>query len=49
MVDSYWPVVGSRQPPGYEGSGFVIYRHPETAVVEQALRRTVETVRVELG
>ena len=49
MVDSYWPVVGSSQPVGYEGSGFVIYRHPETAVVEQALRRTVETVRVELG
>ncbi len=49
MVDSYWPVVGSSQPAGYEGSGFVIYRHPETAVVEQALRRTVETVRVELG
>lgn len=49
MVDSYWPVVGASQPSGYEGSGFVIYRHPETAVVEQALQRTVETVRVELG
>ena len=49
IVDSYWPVVGGSQPQGYEGSGFVIYRHPETAVVEQALRRTVETVRVELG
>ncbi len=49
MMDSYWPVAGTNQAPGYEGSGFVIYRHPETAVVEQALQRTLETVRVELG
>jgi hypothetical protein len=49
MVDSYWPVVGSQQPAGYEGSGYVIYCHPDTAVVESALRRTVELARVELA
>jgi hypothetical protein len=49
LVESWWPVVGSEQPAGYEGSGFVIYRHPETDRVEQALRRTVEIVRIELG
>jgi hypothetical protein len=36
------------QPPGYEGAGYVIFRHPETAVVERALRRTVELIRVKL-
>lgn len=39
------------QPPGsgYEGEGYVIIRHPETAVVEHALRRLVTLIRVELG
>jgi hypothetical protein len=49
MVDAWWPVPGAIQPAGYEGSGYVIYRHPETEAVEHALRRTVEIVRVELG
>lgn len=49
IVDSWWPVPGAVQPAGYEGSGYVIFRHPDTAVVEHALRRTVEIVRVELG
>jgi hypothetical protein len=33
----------------YEGDGYVIVRHPGTAVVIDALRRLVTTVRVELG
>ena len=37
------------QPAGYEGAGYVIFRHPDTAIVERALRRTAEVVRVELG
>ena len=38
------------QPPAgsYEGEGYVILRHPETAVVGDALQRVVELVRVEL-
>ena len=33
----------------YEGDGYVIVRHRDTAVVTDALRRLVTTVRVELG
>jgi hypothetical protein len=39
------------QPPSgdYEGDGFVVLRHPETAVVDEGLKRLVQLVRVELG
>jgi len=39
------------QPPSdsYEGDGFVIVRHPDTAVVENALIEIVSTIRVELA
>ncbi len=39
------------QPPSgsYEGEGYVIVRHPDTAVVEQALRQVIERARVVLG
>lgn len=39
------------QPPSdsYEGDGYVIVRHPDTAAVEQALKEIVSTVRVELA
>ena len=39
------------QPPSdsYEGDGYVIVRHPETAVVENALTEIVRTIRVELA
>jgi len=37
-------------PPGtYEGEGYVVLRHAETAVVARALARVVSLVRVELG
>ncbi len=37
-----------QQPAGsYEGEGYVVLRHPETAVVAQALQRLVQLVRVE--
>ncbi len=49
IAESYWPTVGSLQPAGYEGAGHVIFRHADTAVVENALRRTVEVIRVELS
>jgi hypothetical protein len=49
IVEAQWPAPGTPQPAGYEGAGYVIFRHPETAVVERALRRTVEVIRVELG
>ena len=39
------------QPPSesYEGDGYVIVRHPDTAVVQEALQGIVKTLRVELG
>lgn len=49
VVESQMPKLGSTQPSGYEGAGYVILRHPETAVVERGLQRIVETLRVELG
>ncbi len=49
VCDMKLPTIG--QPPAatYEGDGFIILRHPETAVVERAVRRVVELVHVELG
>jgi phosphoribosylaminoimidazole carboxylase (NCAIR synthetase) len=38
------------QPPSdsYEGDGYIIVRHPDTSVVEDALQQIVSTIRVEL-
>jgi D-alanine-D-alanine ligase-like ATP-grasp enzyme len=49
VVEARLPQAGHAQPTGYEGAGYIIVRHPETRVVEQALRRAVELIRVELG
>jgi hypothetical protein len=49
VVASQLPKAGQIQPSGYEGAGYVILRHPDTAVVEQGLRRVVEILRIELG
>lgn len=49
VCDARLPHIGQPASISYEGEGYVIFRHPETAVVEQALRRVVELIRVELG
>jgi biotin carboxylase len=49
VVDRKEPTIGAAPSSSYEGDGFVIVRHPETAVVERALRTIVTNVRVELG
>lgn len=49
VVEAKLPEIGQPQGEGYEGEGYIIVRHPETAVVEQALSRLVSIVRVELG
>lgn len=49
VVDLKVPHLGARPSSSYEGDGYAILRHPETKVVEQALRRIVELVYVELG
>lgn len=49
IVQSKLPAPGQSPTGTYEGEGYVIVRHPETSVVEEALRRIVSVVRVELN
>ena len=49
VVEAQLPRPGQLPASSYEGDGYVILRHPETRVVEEALRRLISTVRVELG
>jgi len=49
VCDHRIPRPGMVPTGSYEGEGFLMVRHPETAVVEQALRHIVSTVRVRLG
>jgi biotin carboxylase len=49
VIESRLPQAGQVSSASYEGDGYVIVRHPATAVVVDALRRLVTTVRVELG
>ena len=49
VTDAKIPAVGDGPSTSYEGEGFIIIRHPETAVVADALSRIVQTVRVEFG
>lgn len=43
------PREGQAPSDSYEGDGFVIIRHTDTAVVQEALSEIVKIVRVELG
>ena len=49
VVDVKLPTAGQVPTGSYEGEGFVILRHPDTAVVQDALHRLISLVRVELG
>ena len=49
VVEARLPQVGQAPTGTYEGEGYVIVRHPESAVVEEALRRVVSVAHVELG
>jgi hypothetical protein len=49
VVEARLPRPGQPRADGYEGEGHVIVRHPETAVVTEALARLVGTLRVELA
>jgi biotin carboxylase len=46
VVETNLPRVGMPKAAGYEGEGFAIVRHPDTAVVTAALRTLIETVKV---
>jgi hypothetical protein len=49
ITDVRLPELGSAASSTYEGEGFIIVRHPETAVVEQAVARIVALMRIELA
>lgn len=49
VTDVKLPEVGQYPTGSYEGEGYVLLRHPETAVVREALLRLISIVRVELG
>ena len=49
VVEAKLPAIGAAPASSYEGDGYVIVRHAETEVVEAALKRIVNTVRVRLG
>ncbi len=46
VVEVKLPQVGASKSTSYEGDGYVIVRHPDTAVVERALKAVVETLQV---
>lgn len=49
VTDYKTPKIGDPKAISYEGEGYVIVRHPETAVASQALEHIVSHVRVELS
>ena len=49
VVETNLPRLGQMKSSSYEGEGFVVVRHPETAVVEKALHRLISLIRVEMG
>ncbi|MDX1500520.1 MAG: ATP-grasp domain-containing protein [Woeseiaceae bacterium] len=49
VVEAKLPKAGQAPSGSYEGDGFVIVRHPDTAVVEEALVEIVRLIRVELA
>jgi biotin carboxylase len=49
ITDVKLPETGSAQSSSYEGEGFVLVRHPETRVVEDAVKKIVSLMRIELA
>lgn len=49
VVEARLPRAGQAPSDSYEGDGFVILRHPDSDVVEDALQNIVRLVRVELA
>ncbi|MBL8724295.1 MAG: ATP-grasp domain-containing protein [Planctomycetes bacterium] len=49
IVEARLPQVGQPASTSYEGEGYMIVRHPDTAVVEAAVLQIVKTLRVELA
>jgi len=48
ITDIRIPKIGQEASPSYEGEGFIILRHPDSKIVDEALKDIVENVRVDL-
>lgn len=49
VVEAKLPQEGQPPSDSYEGDGYIILRHPDTATVEHALQQIVQIIRVELA
>ncbi|MEW5851571.1 MAG: ATP-grasp domain-containing protein [Myxococcota bacterium] len=49
ITDTRLPSPGQEKGRSYEGEGVICLRHPDTNVVQDALKHIITTVRVELG
>ncbi len=49
VVEAKLPQEGQPPSDSYEGDGYIIVRHPDTDVVQDALQQIVGTIRVELA
>ncbi|MBT9583463.1 hypothetical protein IV102_08935, partial [bacterium] len=49
LVEWKTPEPGQAAGITYEGEGYIMVRHPETSVVEEALELIINNVRVELN
>ena len=49
VVEARMPEMGQAPTGTYEGEGWIILRHQETAVVARALEKLITLIRVELG
>lgn len=49
VVEARFPRSGQAASGTYEGDGYIIVKHPETAVVEKALKDILSVVKVELA
>jgi D-alanine-D-alanine ligase-like ATP-grasp enzyme len=49
IVEAKLPHEGQPPSDSYEGDGYIIVRHPETGVVQNALQEIVKTIQVELA
>jgi formate-dependent phosphoribosylglycinamide formyltransferase (GAR transformylase) len=47
IVEAKLPTIGAMKSDGYEGDGYIIVRDPSTEVVKAALKKIIETIKVE--
>lgn len=49
MVEAELPYIGQVKGSAFDGQGYLMLRHPETRVVEEAILEIVSRVRIEIG